>query len=202
MADLASLLLDLFRGRRDVYGVQTPDGRIFTRHSPLTVEVLRGHLAGRRRIGVHPVLDDGMCWWGCIDFDDGSAAGPSAVREVLLKVGRTCDIERSKEKGYHAWLFFPAPRPAAEIRQILRGILAKAGRWEAEIFPKQNELRENGVGNFVFLPYCGIPSPDGLPRSVFLDTSKAGWPPVADPVAYIEGILHERDAAGSVGRVR
>jgi hypothetical protein len=202
MSNLAGLLLELFRGRRDVYGKQTRDGRIVTAHRPLTPEVIQGHLAGWHRVGVHPVLDDGTAWWGCCDFDDGSVAAPSAVREVLSRAGLPCHIERSKLKGHHVWLFFPAPRPTAEIRAILRGVLAKAGEWQAEMFPKQDALKEGGVGNFVFLPCCGIPSDTGLPRAVFLDTGRDGWPPVAAPGAYIEGIIRERDAAGSVRAVR
>ncbi len=39
---------------------------------PLTDQVIRDHLAGRRTVGVYPLLPDETCWFLAVDFDKAS----------------------------------------------------------------------------------------------------------------------------------
>src|SRR5688500_2670453 len=64
----AVLLQQIFKGRVDVHG-QEADGNTSTVYGSLSLQTLEGHVAGERRIGVHPLTDDGKTAWLCIDID-------------------------------------------------------------------------------------------------------------------------------------
>jgi len=72
-------------------------------------------------------------------------------------------IERSKSKGYHAWIFFERPNvSAAKARLVVRNILKEIGRVDTEVFPKQDSLNGNAsYGNFINAPLFGTLVPQG-----------------------------------------
>jgi hypothetical protein len=120
-----SLLKDLFRGREDVYAVwwEARDGR--TGYSPvcrrewepsvcrkpavrcaeckfrdlasLTDGAIRDHLAGRRTVGIYPLLPDETCWFLAIDLDKACWRDDvTALVQVSREAGVPVSIERSR----------------------------------------------------------------------------------------------------------
>jgi len=77
-------------------------------------------------------------------------------------------IERSKSKGYHAWIFFEKPVSAYKARLVAKKILDDIGKPQTEIFPKQDVLTDGVLyGNFINAPLFGALVPKG--RTVFVD---------------------------------
>src|SRR5260370_29892335 len=96
---------------------QRPDAEVLL---PLDDDVVRGHLVGRRVIGVYPLLKDETCWFLAIDFD--KSTWQSDVEEVMGscdRLGVPASIERSRSgRGGHLWLFFESPVSAATARNL------------------------------------------------------------------------------------
>ena len=116
-------------------------------------------------IGVYPMIPTtGPCgqvqWhvqWGCIDYDEGDEASLAhalnTVKVLDLAAGIKGWIEKSRSKGYHVWVF---PQEAIEAIVMRRALLAAAqvvGAPMKEINPKQVELSDLKLGNYVRLPY-------------------------------------------------
>jgi hypothetical protein len=123
------------------------------------------HLTGEQPpIGVYPMCTWGLGegdWavhWGCIDFDEGEEESwPHAVnvRAVLEQFGITAWIERSRSKGFHVWVFASEWVVARTMRRALLAACQLVGAPTKEINPKQEELTEGQLGNYVRLPYPG-----------------------------------------------
>lgn len=77
-------------------------------------------------------------------------------------------IERSKSKGYHAWLFFEERGVSAtKARRVVHDLLARIGMHPIEVFPKQDRLATRiKYGNFINAPLFGGLIPRG--RMVFI----------------------------------
>ena len=77
-------------------------------------------------------------------------------------------VERSKSKGWHVWVFFPADGVTArKARRTLQIILADIEMPATEVFPKHDKL--DGIaqyGNFINAPLFGRIVPQG--RTVFV----------------------------------
>lgn len=108
------------------------------------------------------------------------------ARRSMLDVA----VAYSGNKGMHVYIFFPAPTPAIAARVILEDILDSFGCFERyrgehlwrhidgyraleiEVFPKQDTVREGGLGNLMRLP-LGVHRKSNLP-SYFVDLT-AGY---------------------------
>jgi hypothetical protein len=123
---------------------------------PLTVELVREHLDGKRGIGSIPIDEANMCSFGAIDIDDYDldlAALYSKISRLKLPL-ITC---RSKSGGAHLFIFMSEKIAASEMRDKLSEFAAALGWGTCEIFPKQEILKTNrgDVGSFINLPYFG-----------------------------------------------
>lgn len=156
---MENLIRRLFVARDDTFSVQTPDGQYARVRRGLTDEDIRKHLSGEHVVGVYELDKDSNVKWICWDFDahdgDGGKARESALKLLSrLKKNevyrRACLLEHSGG-GYHVWLFFSEPLPAAGAKWLAEE-LAKEAEVEAEIFPKQEKLPPDGVGSLVKLP--------------------------------------------------
>ena len=213
----------LFAARTDVYAVRWDNARSgksgwmpairghwrkgqppeLRQYLPLTDEVVTAHLSGEIDIGLYPLLDGDRTWWLAADFD-----GPAAVLDALayLKaaraVGAPAVLEMSRSGlGAHVWLFFTAAVPAALARQVGAGLLREAialrGRMELSsydrLFPSQDVLPAQGVGNLIAAPLQGRCRRRGA--TVFLDM--ATLEPHRDQWAYLSTVvrLTPRDVA-------
>lgn len=150
----------LFRGRLDAYG--TDDGGCDKRTTGTWNEYtnrVAAHLFDDTPMGVYPLLDDSTVYWGCVDFDEGEEASFTHARNVVnvtAEFNLLGQIERSRSKGYHVWLFFREPQDALTVRRALLAACQIAGAPTKEINPKQTVVVDRQVGNYVRLPYpCG-----------------------------------------------
>jgi hypothetical protein len=180
LGQVASAFWTLFDGRRDCYGY----GKGLCRKRPVTEQLMAEHLAGEGAIGIYPLTPDGLCHWACVDLDypDEPEAGRWAkalvLYEALRRLGAEPFIEKSKSKGYHAWLFFREPVEASWARSLMRRALADAGLpADTEIFPRHDRLSDEvPFSGYVNLPYLGG---NGDGRRVMLDPA-TGEPWTAD----------------------
>ena len=183
-------------GRTDVYGtydVQT--GRVWQMKKSVTDAVVREHLQGKRPYGIY-LLEADRVRAAAVDFDDDVPALPYDFVARAKHQGIPAYIERSKSKGYHAWVFFdPAGVQAGKVRLVLKMMLEEMGRPATEIFPKQDSLNGTGsYGNFINAPLYGRLVPSG--RTVFLDPQLK---PYRDQWALLERI--KRVPASVIGEL-
>jgi len=166
----------LFRGRTDVLGTGDKPPKVQRR--PVTLVDYESHLAGDGNgIGIYPMLDTNEVWFCAIDLDEPDFA----LAQMMMKLipGATY-LERSRSGNAHVWAFFSSPAPAWAVRTILRGATQSVGRPDVEIFPKQDGLRADMIGNFINLPYHGEDRPmlrydtlEEAPREAFLEIGRA-----------------------------
>lgn len=134
----------------------------------------RGASNGWFRVGSYTPTKEGFTRWLCIDIDGpghaDAVANPeaAAVRLFNLFLGYDLPVylERSGGgKGWHVWLFFDEPVPAAKARELAFAVvprdvpLERGGFAEPEnnkgleVFPKQDKARNDGYGNLIWLPW-------------------------------------------------
>jgi len=140
----------LFSGRHDAYGLDR--GGVVK--DTLTTRMYGDHLKGlpTAGIGVFPLRDDNTVRFAAIDLDEPNF---ELALDIATLLPARCYIERSRSGNAHIWVFFDAACPAWVARGQLRKALEAVGRKDVEIFPKQAELREGMVGNYINLPYYG-----------------------------------------------
>lgn len=156
---------DLFRGREDAWGALHGESV----KSPVTDKNYYEHLSGKMSLGVYPLLNNGTCWFGAIDVDIDDKSLVTKLYGELWNLGlKNVFIERSKSKGYHLWVFFSEPVRAKHVRRVLTAA-TKTVDARLEVFPKQDHLQENELGNYINLPYFfgSITTPD---RRVVVDS--------------------------------
>jgi hypothetical protein len=160
------LYRSLFVARRDAHAVRKGD-ETFTRRNPLNNDVLAAHLAGKYRVGTYLLSPDGFTPFLVIDVD---VRNPELVRKILKRLrkrGVSAYVERSKVKGYHVWIFFNKPVLAWRARSFGRLVIKGLESPKIELFPKQDSVRDEGLGNCIFLPLYGRDVTHG--RTVFVD---------------------------------
>jgi len=154
----------LFQGRSDAWGALHGESV----KSPVTGKNYHEHLSGKVSLGVYPLLKNGSCWFGAIDVDIDDKGLVIKLHDELWNIGlKDVFIERSKSKGYHLWVFFSEPVQAKHVRRVLTAV-TKTVDVRLEVFPKQEHLQENELGNYINLPYFfgSISTPD---RRVVVD---------------------------------
>ncbi len=174
---------ELFQGNLWAYG--TEEGGCARIDNPTDTPALRMrdlmelHLRGDASqciagegMGIYPMVEmapipspagstSGFQWrvhWGCIDFDEGdeeSWVHAKNVHLVLQTFGITAWIERSRSKGYHVWVFLQDWTDAGLVRRALLAACQIVEAPTKEINPKQEELAQGQLGNYVRLPYPG-----------------------------------------------
>lgn len=178
-ADLAQLLEERFRGRRDVYILQQkgPEGDYRSVRSELTREVLLDHCLGKLTVGVYPLTPQGV-HFGVFDIDfkgDRAQELIAAMTAESKKLGLPLLLESSGRKGYHLWLLCQEATDPGLVQYYLRSLLTHSGgSTGVEIFPKQ--LGGVTLGNAIKLPF-GIHRATQQ-RAIFLDLKS--FEPLAD----------------------
>ena len=158
----------LFTGLKNVYGTyDTKTGRVRQEKTTVTNDVILSHLTGKQSYGVYLLTGDKTTALA-VDFDQDDLSLPIAYVTGARRYDMSAYIERSKSKGYHAWIFFEKPVPAYKARLVAKKILADIGEPQTEIFPKQDVLADGVLyGNFINAPLFGTLVPKG--RTVFVD---------------------------------
>ena len=177
----------LFMGLRNVYGTyDTKTGKVRQVKEPVTEEVIRAHLTGRRSYGVYLLVGE-KTGALAVDFDQDDLSLPIAYVAGARRYDIPAYIETSKSKGYHVWMFFEQGGVTArKARLVAAKILADMGKQGIEVFPKQDVLA-NGIsyGNFINAPLFGALVPKG--RTVFVDPADP-TKPYPDQWELLEGV--------------
>jgi hypothetical protein len=178
-----TLLRSLFRGREDVYAERwrTKDGTWAYRPAsernwsavlasrpedhkkvdrqtrtlyPITDEVVRQHLAGRKTVGIYPLLLDETCWLLAADFDKATWQEDSlAFLATCQRAGVPAYLERSRSgNGGHVWIFFERPILAVLARKMGCALLTQTMERRHHVgldsydrfFPNQDTLPKEG----------------------------------------------------------
>jgi hypothetical protein len=168
--NLVSEFAKLFRGLDRAYGtykVTKTEGnkKVGPRRivqEPVTPELWKGHLTGAKGIGIIPINDESVCYFGAMDIDVYEGLDYAAIVKKIREYELPLVAFRSKSGGVHAFAFVSEPVPAKLMREKLSHWSAALGYGEIEIFPKQNEiLTERGdVGNWINIPYFNAKKTD------------------------------------------
>ena len=176
-----------FTGRADAYGTYDPKtGKVRQVKQPVTDRILLGHLTGRQPYGVYLLVSD-RTRAVAADFDDGDADPPVRFLRQARHYGVSAYLERSKSKGWHVWIFFPAAGVlASKARRVVQAILEDIGCPRVEVFPKQDCLTgSTRYGNFINAPLFGSLVSQG--RTVFVDPD-AGLDPYPDQWEVLDNV--------------
>ena len=158
--------INLFRGNMRSFGEWDPkkpkDRAMQTIKEPVTPEIIAKHLNGEMGLGIVPIRDDGMCYWGAIDIDNHGSdvdINISAVENRVRSMDLPLIVCRSKSGGVHLYLFGQEPLRADMLKTILTKWMGDL-KFEGSdcVFPKQTKmsLDSNGdrpLGNWINLPY-------------------------------------------------
>jgi len=128
-------------------------GKSFVKREPVTNKHWEDHLNGiEPSLGIIPINEDNECRWGCIDVDKYNLDHKKLLNK--LPMGVPLSVCRSKSGGAHIFLFTTDFVPAKLMRDKLISLSAVLGFGNAEVFPKQIELKsQDDTGNFLNLPY-------------------------------------------------
>lgn len=162
------------------YDISAPaDVRI---HEPLTRSVLESHLnktVENSSIGLYPMIDGDKCYLCAIDFDGASWIDDiKAVIDQCKIYGISFLPERSQSgNGGHLWFFFTDAISAYKARRLATVLLSLAMKNQStlslgsydRIFPSQDFLSKDGIGNLIALPLNG--QARNYANSIFLDDS-------------------------------
>lgn len=154
----------LFRGNENWHGsyhdADTDDAKkIFTLSGGATEPLFADHLRGYGPyLGVIPIMQDGLCWFGALDIDD-SGIDHKALAQKVHDLNLPLVVCRSKSGGAHLYIFFSEPVDAALVQQKLTEWCVALGHAKnpddrkTEIFPKQKRLKAKEKGSWINLPY-------------------------------------------------
>ena len=151
---------------------------------PVTKAVIFDHLAGKRCIGVYPLLPDDTCYFLAMDFDEADWRGDvTALMQSCRDFSIPAAVEISRSgNGAHIWIFFSAPVPAVEARRLGAALISHACAHSRQLrlssydrfFPNQDTLPKGGFGNLIALPLQKGPRTQG--KSVFVDGQFMPYP--------------------------
>ena len=170
--ELVEGFYELFQGNPDAYGTDHGSAKHLDMGDRDTwLELIEAHLSGEEPIGIYPcslrseteVITSGAdvetkVKWGCVDLDSGyQESWPDAlnVHNVLKAVGITSWIERSRSKGWHIWCFCTDWVAASTMRDALWAACELVDAPTTEVNPKQTDVSDGKLGNYVRLPYPG-----------------------------------------------
>lgn len=173
--DLYKRFLNLFAGLDRAYGkyilpedIIATDGEKLKGHGVTVREDLLPehyfeHLDGKGMLGVVPIQDGNHVVFAAIDIDDYNVdirAVLAQIKDLKLPLVST----RSKSGGMHLWMFFAVPIAARVVKVKLEEICDALGFPGIEVFPKQNQIGPDDVGNWINLPWFN-----------HKDTDRYGW---------------------------
>ncbi|HNW34991.1 MAG TPA: CRISPR-associated primase-polymerase type A1 [Candidatus Ozemobacteraceae bacterium] len=184
-----------FAGREGVHAVQAKGEKGAWGYrpvkEPLDTRLVSKHLAGDATLGTYLVRRDDTTCLMAFDLDIAKPAlrrfdaDPTERRRLKLKLveegkrllaaATEAEVpllpEWSGHKGLHFWVFTDEPVPARILRAVGRWLLDRVPPPTAELhwelFPKQDHVEPDGLGNLVKLP-LGIHR-RSMKRSLFLD---------------------------------
>jgi hypothetical protein len=158
-----------------------------TNEGPATLALWGQHLNSRGTdkfiLSVIPLLDDGTCWFACIDVDQYDVNHVDICHHIKnLKLPLLPVV--SKSQGLHLFVFFKEPVKAELIIPALRIWASRLGLKKFEIFPTSSG--EDRLTRAVSMPYGA--TWDVLPTQCALSLAVAGEIELEHCVIAIEKI--------------
>ena len=160
---------------------------------PLSDTVIYEHLAGKRTVGVYPLLADDTCHFLAADFDEAQwREDAKAFYQSCHELGVPVALEISRSgNGAHAWIFFSGSVSARDARRLGAAIIshtcARTRQLKLEsydrLFPNQDSMPKGGFGNLIALPLQKAPRENGF--SEFVD---ADLRPYRDQWAFLASV--------------
>lgn len=159
----AKELYSLFKGLDRAYGQfiitekqgAKVKGRAQTILGQVTVELWEKHLAGKEGLGIVPITDSEICYFGAIDIDHYDIDF-NYLEEKINKFGFPLLLCTTKSGGAHLYIFSKSGIQAKTLRDKLTEWAGALGYPGIEIFPKQIKLASHkDVGNWINMPYFG-----------------------------------------------
>lgn len=149
----------LFRGSKLAHGVwQKDNGHMSTELSTATEEHFRKHLIGELGLGIVPVDESGVCYFGAIDVDIDTIDHKELYARVISR-NLPLSVCRSKSGGAHLYVFFKEAYSSGTVQTLLKKWASLLGfPSKTEIFPKQTKSTSNNIGNWINLPYFNAPN--------------------------------------------
>lgn len=156
--NLAAELYRIFAGSKRGHGEFTikyqkgakAAGHAKTVATPVTEELWQKHIDGQLGLGVVPIMPGNSCAWGCVDIDEYDGFD---IEQLSMKLPPQLVICRSKSGGAHIFIFVQGTVGAALMRKKLSLVARAVGHANAEIFPKQDVVGEDDIGNWLNMPY-------------------------------------------------
>jgi len=177
-------IIKYFRGRSDWIAISTGNGfRPEKLLEPLTAERLeQEHLGQQQCLGFYLMDSENRVWCSCLDFDNHDEnpdkdwrAKTETFYFLLCDRGLSPVMEVSSSgSGAHLWLHFNEPLPALQVRSFWKKIAEYAGLRISEIYPRQDKLTGEGLGNLMRYPLWN--------KSKFVDESWECADPEIKPV--------------------
>jgi hypothetical protein len=186
-SEKVAIFRECFTGLTHVYGTyDVRSGRVRQVKGPVTHRVLLSHLCGRQPYGVYLLVAD-RTRAVVADFDEEDMGPPLQFLRRAKHYGLSAYLERSKSKGWHAWMFTEVRGvPAAKARLVVKAILSDIQTPATEVFPKQDRLVGDArYGNFINAPLFGALVLRG--RTVFVDPDN-GFQPYVDQWDLLAGV--------------
>jgi hypothetical protein len=166
------LFSKLFVGLTNAYGTYDPStGNHRQVKKTVTWQTFYQHLKGNQPYGFYPLVGN-RTRIAVADFDHHN---PEPALHFVSRAEHydiPAYLERSKSKGYHAWIFFNKEGVKAwKARAVIKLILEDIEMPETEIFPKQDSIDpKQAFGNFINAPLFGQLVPEG--KTVFISADK------------------------------
>lgn len=156
---------ETFSGRENCHGEFIPDlknsegvksaGKARTLKVAATREDYEKHLKGEKGLGINPLKKDNTVAFFVLDVDDYTLDKVS-IELKLEKFGLKHVTFLSKSGGLHIYFFMKERSPADKLKKIASELKFLLGLPQStEFFPKQTNLLEDDLGNWINLPYFG-----------------------------------------------
>ena len=121
-----------------------------THEGPATLEHWQEHLDQKNILSVIPLLDNGTCWFACIDVDEYDLSHLEICDHIKTQKFPLLPFV-SKSGGLHLFAFFKEPVPAELVIPALRSMATRLGLNKYKIFP--TSVGENKLTRAVAMPY-------------------------------------------------
>lgn len=142
-----------FVNRSDAYPIQLERGNYAAVRKPVTPQIIVDHLTGKHTIGTYALDAQNTAKWIAFDADEEDQWQQLLSLATHLE-SRSIPVYRElSRRGGHLWLFIP-PLPGLHVRRFSRQLLTEHGidPDSIEIYPRQVQLVEGGLGSLVRLP--------------------------------------------------
>ena len=204
--------LSLFKGRKGVHAVQTKMGKTWgyiPEYRDMLVEDVRSHISGHKTLGIYVTDIENVSNLMVLDLDirkaymKSFAQNPEERARLTELLRQNCKalldlcsasglvplVESSGNKGLHFWFFSSEPIACKYWRALGSWLIYKLRNipeelsWE--VFPKQDKVSADGLGNLVKLP-LGTHQKTGR-QSLFVDPQS--FDPYEDQIEVLKNVV-------------